>query len=360
MKNGCKITFEGLNVNRVLSLLCKQGIPLGEITRRGKICALEVPSTRYKQTIAILRERCYNIIGIEFFGIPKFAKFVKKHCVLPVICALLALTLVISSRICLKIEVSGDYDRQTVCDALAASGVTVGTDLHKIDMSALQNRLANELGSMYAVIKRSGSVLYVNAVAKKDISPPIDMSSRRDIVASRAGVVTKLVCEQGSALVKIGDSVNVGDVLIRGCRTFNDGTSEDVYALGRVTLRISASGFAFFDGTKELTVETGRQFKAVGVMLFGRQYVADCPFETYTVDASVTRLFPLNLAVCVNVYRETALQKVPATLDECLEELKQTALSDAMSHCDFAVTETVYETTDRGVCATLYGEVAVN
>ncbi len=360
MKNSCKITFEGLNINHLLSLLSKQGIPLYEAVRQGKKCTIEVPSSRSKQTIAILQKWCYNIIGIEFFGIPKLVKLAKKHIVLPIVCLLLVLVLAFSSQICLKIEVSGDFDRQTVCEALAASGVTVGSNLHKINISVLQNRLANELGSMYAIVRRSGSVLYVNAVAKKEISPPIDMSVRRDIVATRSGVVTGVFCEQGTSVVKVGDYVNIGDVLIEGRRVFNDGTGEEVYALGQVTLRICSVGFAQFDGTKTVTVETGRQLKATGVVLFGKQYVKPCVFEMYTVSTVVTHLFPLNLEICTNIYRETALQKVPATINECLDELKQTALDEAMSHCDFVVKDTLYETKNNGVQVTLYGEIRIN
>lgn len=360
MKNSCKITFEGLNINRLLTLLNNRGIALGEVTRNGKKCTVQVPARRSKQTIAILRERCYNILGIEYFGISACAKFAKKHFVMLALCLVLLSVIAISSRYCLKIEVSGDFDKDIVCQALETAGVKVGTDLHKLNINAVQDKLANELGSMYAVIKRSGSVLYVNAVAKKQIDPPIDLDTKRNIVAPRAGVVTRLVCEQGTPLVKVGDAVAVGDVLIEGRRVFNDGTSEDVYALGQITLTVSVTGFAPFDGTKTVAVETGNVFKCTGVVLFGKQYAKACPFERYTVTTEYASLFPLNIAICTNVYRETALQKVPATIEERLDELMQTALEQASETCDFEITDTVYDTTAQGVYATLYGQILIN
>ena len=359
MKNSCRVTFEGLNFTRLLALLNKNGIPVGNVSRRGKLCTIEVPSARSEQTLAILRERCYNIIGIEFFGMPKAAKFVKKHFVLPLICLLAVLVLAVSSQFCLRIETVGDFEREAVCAALNEVGVSVGTNLHSLNLNDVQNKLANKLDAMYAVVTRSGSVLYVNAVAKKEIAPPIDLDERRDIVAERSGVVANIVCEQGTPLVQKGDSVRKGDVLIAGRRTFNDGVSEDVYALGRVTLTVCETGFAPFDGLKTVTAETGNVFECTGVVLFGKQYAADCPFESYTVSTVVTRLFPLNLAIVRNVYRETVSSRVPATIEECVERLRTEAFCRAMELCDFAVVETVYETAENGVYARCYGEIHI-
>ena len=355
MKNSCKITFEGLNINRLLSLLGKKNIAVYGAERVGKRCTIQVPSRRAKQTIALLQERCYNIIGIEFFGLPKAKRFVKKHFVLPIICLLTVLILVVSSQFCLRIEVVGDFDRRDVCSALDSVGVRVGSNLRKLNLNALQNGLANELDAMYAVIKRSGSVLYINAVAKKEAEPPIKMDVRRDIVATRSGTVTSILCEQGTPLVKAGDEVDIGDILIEGRRVYNDGTSEDVYALGRVVIGISCEGFAAFDGTKEVTVETGNIFKATGVMLFGKEYVRRCPFLQYTVSATVTRLFPLGLEIRNNVYRETITKRVSADINECIDELKAQAKAAASDKCDFDIADVEYRINDDGVVAVLYG-----
>ena len=359
MKNSCQITFEGLNVNRTLAQLGKMGIALYSITRQGKITTVQVPARRAKQTIALLQERCYNIIGIKYFGLTAAVKFVKFRFVLPIVCLLAVIALAVSSQFCFKIVVSGDFDSELVYEALNNVGVKVGSNVSKLNVDVLENTLANEIGAMYAVVTRSGSVLYVNVVAKKQIDPPIDMKQRRDIVATRSGVVTQLLCEQGNALVKVGDTVKAGDVLIEGKRLYNDETYDDVYALGRVTLQISSSGFAEYTGYKSATVETGNVFTNTGVVLFGKEYAKSCPFESYTVSTSVTRLYPLNLEIRSNVYHETKVVQIQATFNECLEELKAKAYQAAQEKCDFTVVDTQYVETETGVTATLYGELHI-
>ena len=359
MKNSCKITFEGLNVSRFVARLTAAGTSILSVERQGKRWTVEVPATRAKQTIALLREKCYNIIKIDYIGASATVKFVKRRFVLPIVCLLCVLVLMISSQFCFRIEVTGDFDNEVVKTALSNAGVGIGTNLSRIDVGVLENTLANDVGAMYAVVTRSGSVLYVNVVAKKQIDPPVDMTKRRDIVATRSGTVTAVLCEQGNPLVKVGDYVREGDVLIEGRRVFNDGTSNDVYALGRVTLQLTATGFAEYNGQKTVTVETGETFTCTGVVLFGKQYSRACPFESYTLTTVVTKLPPLNIEICKNVYHETRTVTVAATIEECMDELKARAHELATSICNFPVLDVVYTTGANGVTATLYGEAQI-
>ena len=359
MKSSCKITFEGLNVSRFVTRLTSDGTPVLSVERQGKTWTIEVPSSYAKHTVAQLNEKCYNITKIDYVGASAALRFVKKRFVLPLVCLLCVALLLISSQFCFRIEVTGDFDSETVKTALNNAGVHVGANIAGIDVGVLENTLANDVGAMYAVVTRSGSVLYVNVVAKKEIEPPVDMSKRRDIVATRSGTVTSVLCEQGNPLVKVGDKVKAGDVLIEGKRVFNDGTSADVYALGRVTLQLTTTGFAKFTGQRSVTVETGETFSCTGVVLFGKQYSRACPFENYTLTTVVTKLQPLNLQICKNVYRETRTVTVAATLEECLEELKAQAYEAAMSNCNFEVLDVVYQSSAQGVTATLYGQAQI-
>ena len=359
MKNRCEITFEGLNIGRLLTLLNKSNITLYKVDRDGKRCVIRVPSSRAKHTIALLQERCYNIIGIKYFGFSAAAKFVKFRFVLPIFCLLMVVVLALSSHFCFKIVISGDYDSDVVQQALTDCGVAIGCNMSKLNVDVLENTLANKMNAMYAIVTRSGSVLYVNVVAKKQIDPPIDMTARRDIVATSAGVVTSIVCEQGNALVHVGDTVSVGDVLIEGKRVFNDGTFESVYALGKVTLQITATGFAEYTGYMSKTVETGNVFNCTGVVLFGKLYAKACPFEQFALDTNSQYIYPLNLEIVHNTYRELKTVSVSASLEECLDELQSVALTQAKANCNFTVIDTRYVTQTNGVTAILYGEILI-
>jgi len=358
IKPRCKITFEGLNVAHTLNQLSKV-TTVFDVVKRGKQCQITVPTASYKQVVAFLQERCYNILDVKHVGLDGARRFIRKHFLLPIIFVLTIVAFVVSSNFCWTVEVSGDYATQTVLEALSGLDVGVGRSLFGLDVDKLENQLSVKLDAMYAVVNRKGSALYVNVVKGKTVDQPIDMHARRDITATCDGKVTSLLCEQGTPVVKVGDLVKKGDTLIVGLRTFSDGTTEKVYALGCVTLEQSCTAFAQYTGFAEKTVDTGKTFTASQVVLFQNVYGKQPPFESYREVYTATRLSPLNLEIRRVTFYETQQVTLPATLDECLEQLKAQALKTASETADFAVTDTKYQISESGVTVTLYGETQI-
>ncbi len=358
MARRVKISFEGLNINRTVLALSQKYV-LYNVVRKGRNCQITVDAKVFRQAVAFLKERCYNITNIQKIGWNSALSFVKTHFLLPIFATLAILALFFASNICWKVEVSGDYTSQEVFDALSYCDVGIGSSLFGFSADKLENRLCTQLNAMYAVVTRKGSALYINAVKRKSANTPIDMNSRRDILATASGKVVQLLCEQGTAAVEVGDFVQKGDVLIFGKRVFNDGTSTDVYALGKIVIQPSAEAFREFFGTIVETVETGNTFCANAVVLFGKSYGKLPPFESYRTKVTETKLSPLNLTIKHIVYCETREVTKSATIFDCLEELKLQALQLAMQNADFYVKSVSYRITDNGVYATVFGEIEV-
>ena len=93
----------------------------------------------------------------------------------------------------------------------------------------------------------------------------------------------------------------------------------------------------------------------MGPKLFGNEYGAKCKYENFTAESASVRLYPLNLEVITNVYRETREVTVAATIEESLEELKSKAYSEALSGCDYEIKDVRYNIADNGVQAVLIG-----
>ena len=357
-KSRVVISFDGLNVARTLNQLSKI-TTLIDVKKQGKCCQITVPSTSYKQVVAFLQEKCYNITETRRVGLGAAKIFLRKHFVLPIFFLVALVFISVSSNFCWNVEVTGDYATQTVLDAMKELDMGVGSSLFGFSADKLENQLAVKLDAMYAVVNRKGSALYVNVVKSKQVDKPINMHERRDIVATCNGTVTDILCEQGTCVVKVGDVVKKGDPLIVGLRTFADETTEQVYALGYVTLEQSCTAFAPYTGFANKTVETGKTFKATKVVLFGNVYGKQPPFKDYLEQYSTVKLYPLNLEIRRVTYYETQQVSLPATLDECVEQLKAEALSLAKQNADFAVTRTEFQISESGVTVTLYGSIQI-
>ena len=351
-----KVTFCGLNVARLLNYLCKSGFKILSVTKCGQTCTITVQHKDAKGLLRVLHERCYIVTHVQNFGGVSCLTFAKRHFVLLVAILLMVMGCGILSNSCCKIVVTGDVDADVVVAQMDALGVNIGTNLKGVNIDHLENTLATRLDVMYAVVTRKGSVLYVDTIAKKQIDKPIDMHKRRDIVATCDGVVQSVLCEQGTPIVKVGEVVKAGDVLIEGTRHFNDDTFEDVYALGKVVLVESVSAFVPYTGTKTELQPTGNSQTFTQVVLFGKTYGKVCNYTNYQTEVKNTYLHPLNLCVQRVTYYEMALVTVKATFDECIAELTQQSLQLAQSKCNFVVTNTQFVTSNGGVTAILQGQ----
>lgn len=350
-----KVTFCGLNMPRLLNYLCKVGIKLYNVTKHGQTCSLTVDFCQSKQLIQILNERCYNVTQVQNFGGVENFGFVKRHFVLLLAMVIVVVGCAFLSNFCCKIVVEGCVPQDVVVQQMQQLGVKVGTNLSTLNIDHLENALATNLDVMYAVVTRRGSVLYVQTIPKKSVENPIDMHKRRDIVATCDGIVQSVLCEQGTAVVKEGDFVKNGDILIEGLRHFNDDTAQDVYALGKVVVLQSVSAFAPYTSTKRDLERTGNSQTFTQVVLFGKVYGKSCTYANYQVETQTTYLHPLNIAVQQVTYHQMAVVTRQATFDECLLQLTEQSLQLALAKCDFAITNTQFVTSKSGVTAILQG-----
>lgn len=123
-----------------------------------------------------------------------------------------------------------------------------------------------------------GTNVKVNIV-KADKAPNIiDNSDYCNIVASKAGIIKKIIAQNGTAIVKVGDQVQKGDILIAGYMEGKYTDTRYVHSLGEVEAIVSyqkSKEIKFFNqeenrnytlgeaieiGKNELTLDTKKEF----------------------------------------------------------------------------------------------------
>lgn len=197
-------------------------------------------------------------------------------------------------------------------------GLKEGTFKYKLDKKYYLDKILQKYREVaWGEIQVKGSRLIVELVKKK-MPPVLEENTPCDIIASKDGIIEEIIPLKGEALVKPGDTVSAGDVLITGRIKIGSDMgktpSEEllVHARGIVKARTWYQKVIITPLVKEEKVLTGRVKKAyrfqMGENVFRVQW-GHIPFETYdTVTAVETRLLP-ELKFSVIEYREVVTKK---------------------------------------------------
>ncbi len=215
-----------------------------------------------------------------------------------------------------KIDVEGNekINPQTLINQLNECGVKNGNLRYGIDVNYIQNEMMKknkDLAWFWLEIKGTRATIKV----KERVEAPemIDKTTPANVVASNGGLVTKVVALSGQSVVKEGDVVDIGDILISGIEDFAEKGIKYVNARGSVTARTWHSIDKEFPLVKTEYQKTDKKISKRGVNFFGFDvslYISDkIPYKYYDTAAyekqlSIGKNFCLPIKFTKNTYYE--------------------------------------------------------
>ncbi len=152
------------------------------------------------------------------------------------LCALLAL--IIASQFVWRVDINGcvAIPEEELRAQLAELGVKPGVLAGKIDARTLQQQLRLADGRIaWIAINIVGSTAQIE-LRERDIPPePIDPDERvGNVVAACDGQIRYMEVYEGQSVVKIGDTVSAGDIIVSGIMEDQYGNRQFKYARARV------------------------------------------------------------------------------------------------------------------------------
>ena len=362
MKAICKITFDGLNFEKLLNALNREGIAVLKAKKTSKIgCEIVIYALFCKKVVAILNQKCYNNIYITKVGWYALWQKCMQHVAFFVAICLLVPMLVASSAFCLNIKVDSTLPTTQVVDALHQLGVRRGMLISNVDCKSLANKLACQLNASYALVDKQGSTLFVKLIEAQLSNPPINLAQPSDVVASCDGVIVRMVVVQGNALVKVGDTVVAGQVLVEGKRVFSDGTYQPVCAVAQVWATVSETASVAHQPVQNVLVDTNKTFVRTTIRLGKYVSQKQVPFEHFRLMESNS----VNLCGVVverQIFCKQVYKQVEVPFEEVADSLKAQALQQATNQANFTITNASYQIENNVVVATVFGskDIATN
>jgi similar to stage IV sporulation protein len=171
-------------------------------------------------------------------------------------------------------------------------------------------------------VQKKGIKLIIE-IKEEAIEPEkVDRNYPANIVARKKGVITKVIARNGDSVVKVGQIVKDGQLLISGVIESNDETFHLVHADGEVYARTRYEAIIEEPIIKKVEKETGKTFKQKGLKINNRgiKFIKDIPFTNYKEYIEENNLINMNsidfpIKLITYEYREVEVKEVKQEID---------------------------------------------
>jgi len=237
------IEVEGLNHAKLIENLRASSVVKGVESKARSLSFWCYEKDEIK-IIAILKHMCYNYKILKRKGIaPALARVFARVGVVVGIVISVAL-LVLYPRMVLSLDVNdSDFESQTK-EIMSEEGVKQFGFLWSLDCGKLEAKLLALDGISYAKVTRQGTSIVVQ-LERELPKPELLLESGKAVKSKKRATVTRTIVYAGTAVVKYGQIVEVGEVLIDGYILVGE-EKVNSYASGEVYGKIYIERKVFF------------------------------------------------------------------------------------------------------------------
>ena len=217
---------------KVLSALIIREVPLYDVhSLNDHVYDLTVSLRHVSELISVARGAAAKLRFSDRFGLPFVLWRAGRRKVFLAGAAFFVAALYVLSSFIWHVEIEGTDQPEAVATALAKLHIFPGGLLYKVlDQDSVQMALLDALPDISWVgVRISGTSVYVRVIPRTPLAPPVH-TDPQNIVAAVPGVVASVLADHGQAIVKSGQFVPQGTVLISG--RLEDGKT--VHADGQV------------------------------------------------------------------------------------------------------------------------------
>ena len=214
------ITIEGLFIERFINICISKKIFLWNSEReKSTVLHTNINIVDFKQIHEIAKKTKCRVHIRNKKGLPFiFNKYKKRKLFFAMLLVIMAL-IFISSQFVWNIEVNGNENVSTeeVIANLEEAGLVVGKWKNSINLADVINEVRLKNGDISWIgIELKGTNAVVEIAEALDKPKLIDYDSTCDIIANKSGVIRKINVQNGIPVVKVGDEVKEGDILVSG------------------------------------------------------------------------------------------------------------------------------------------------
>ncbi len=214
------IVIEGYYIEQFINICNNKQIDLWNIKKENSIKVYaSVCITDFKKLKQICKKTKCKIKIQSKKGLPFIIKKYKKRKFFFIFLLLIILTIIILSNFIWNIEIESDADipKEEILELAQSEGLEIGKRKGAIDTKAVINKIRLERDDISWVgIEIDGTNATIKLVKADEKPEIINDDEYCNIVADKNAMILKVSAQNGTPLVKEGDIVTNGDVIVAG------------------------------------------------------------------------------------------------------------------------------------------------
>lgn len=325
------IKVSGSFIERFINIATKNGILLRKITRGKDSATMLISARGFKKIRSAARKTKTSVKIVEKCGLPLFLHKHRKRSFFYVgICIFGAVLLCLSSFIwSVEIEGTEKIDKNIIREALRSCGIDAGVVKYNHKLSDIQDDMLLKVPSLswcWVEIRGTRAIVSVRERSEK---PEIEQSDIPcNIVAKRDGVIKKLTVLQGEPVLKEGEAVQKGGLIVSGALDSSFYGVRLIHADAEVEAETWHEKSGVFPLVRTETKETGRAEKRYVLSMCGKDITvypfSKICFSDYEIAEEEKKLklwgdFYLPISVKIQNVRETESVEIPQSNEEAAD-----------------------------------------
>ncbi|MEY7998964.1 sporulation protein YqfD [Clostridium sp. Mt-5] len=274
-KNGIiLIEIQSLIPEKFINLMWKNDVYIKNIKKKSiTTMTMEINLRDYGKIENIAKKTETRIKIIKRRGITFFIIKLKRKITLAAGVILFVVTIYYLSTFIWSIKIDSDegLPPYIIRQQLKSYGIRPGTSKDKINVYKIeQDLMKNNDDIMWVKVRLQGSELNISAVEKK--SPPniVTDNTPCNLVAKRDGKVLRVYTTLGTPIVKVGDEVKKGQMLVKGEQGL-ESSIYSVHATGYVICRTIYEDSAVVKIDNVKNIRTGKKIDNYYINLGGKK-----------------------------------------------------------------------------------------
>ncbi len=341
------IEIEGYFIERFINICNDQKIFLWNMQRKhSTIVQINIGIKDFKRIKRIAKKTKCRVKIQKKRGMPFILNKYKKRKIFAIFFAIIIIAIIILSNFIWNIDIEGNekISKEEILKTLSENNFKIGTSKLKLNKKEIINKIRLDRDDIAWIgIEINGTNAKVK-IAEADLKPEIIPEDEFcNIVATKDAMIVKVNAQNGTAVVKEGDLVTKGTVLIQGWLEGQFTGIRYVHANGEVQAKVWYSQKVKVPLKQIKKIQTGKQESKYSVKI--NNFEINLPkgvpkFQNYdTIDTSKKLKLFSDFYLPVEINTKTYQEYENKEFTYSLEEAKEIAITEAEKNLEEHIKE---------------------